>query len=217
MSHVSVRTLVCALALSALAIGGCSSTPEARSIDAWLGADPHFDVVGTINGETLDVSLDATDRAEVWCTREYTVPDVGGPQYADGSLTEIKVDAYITIGGVRRYVELELKKHDYQSDTIGTMTTIVSRSDLMDPAATEMWLEWEWHDEAGTTSFEQAALNGSFTLNEYSGTRDSTGLIIPDDTGRVGGYWNARWSETEELHGSFTVNCGTNDVELVVP
>ena len=55
MSHVSVRTLVCALALSALAIGGCSSTPETRSIDAWLGAEPHFDVVGTINGETLDV------------------------------------------------------------------------------------------------------------------------------------------------------------------
>lgn len=196
------------------ALAGCGSETGSREIPEWLGEENHFELVGTLDGEELDISLDG-DSTQVFCTREYTVPAdaAGEPQYAMGALSEVKINAFVTIDGEERLIELELKRHDLQSDAIGTVVTIVPRSDTMDPAPSEMWLEWEWHDAADETTFEGAAQTGTFTLEHYSGTPDDTGLVIPD--GAVGGHWTARWSETEELTGSFTVPCTMTDVEIV--
>ena len=206
------------VALLALVGAGCGTSSSARTIDGWQGAEAHLEVVGTLDGEALDISLGdaASDTAEVFCTREYSVPEIGGvAQYDMGELIEIKIDAWVTIGGVRRLIELELKQHDFQSDTVPATVRVVPRSDTMDPASDQMWLEWEWHDEADATLYEAAAQTGTFELELYTGTPDATGLVIPNGMGEVGGYFDARWSETEELHGSFTVACTESIVSLV--
>ena len=203
-----------------LGLAGCGSETGAREIPAWLGEQSHFEVVGTIDGEELDISLEdsADDPTQVYCTREYTVlgDAAGEPQYDMGSLTELKINAFVTVDGEPRLIELEFKSHDWQSDAPGTAVTIVPRSETMDPAAGETVLEWEWHDAAtDETTYEASAQRGTVTIEHYTGTPDETGLLIPDSTGAVGVHWTARWSETEELAGSFTVPCTMTDVEIV--
>jgi len=189
-------------------------------LTAWAGSTVHFKVEGELNGETLSFDIaeaEASDTAEFWCEREYEVPEVGGvPDYANGRQIEFKVNGFVEVGGERRRFELEHKMHDTQSDTAGTMVTIVPRSETQDPAADEMWFEWEWHEDHvdDTKTYEAAAQEGSFELGEFTGVPDADGLLIPDETGTIGGFTLAKWSDTEEVAVSFTLNCTTNKVEL---
>jgi hypothetical protein len=195
---------------------GCGAESDAPVLEPWT-ADPHFQVIGTIDGEDLDVLLDQPDELVGGaCVREYEVPRVDGvPQYDQGRLVEIKVNVSITLGDVTRLVELELKRHDFQSDAIGAEAEIVPRVGGIDPAADAMWLEWEWHDLDDTTLFESAAQTGTASLELYTGEPDANGLLIPDGQGEVGFVISARWSASEHLDISLTVPCGPNKIDYV--
>ncbi|WP_236515795.1 hypothetical protein [Sandaracinus amylolyticus] len=201
------------------ALAGCgASEDDGRDIPEWMGAEPHFEAVGFLHGEELDISMGASaaDVTQLYCTREYTVPQAadGTPRYDQGRLTELKINAFVEVDGERRQIELELKRHDFQADEVGDETAIIPRSELEDPGPAEMWLEWEWHDETDATTYEAAGQTGTATLELYEGQPDETGLVIPDGMGAIGVHWTARWSETEEIRGSFTVPCTTSVVEI---
>ncbi|AKF03900.1 hypothetical protein [Sandaracinus amylolyticus] len=214
----SIGSLLCIAALA-----GCGAPDEGgRDITEWMGDDYHFEAVGFLHGEELDISLGASaaDSTLLFCTREYTVPQAadGTPRYDQGQLTELKINAFVEVEGERRQIELELKRHDFQADAVGTETAIVPRTATGEPGASEAWLEWEWHDESDATTFEAAGQTGTVVLELYDGQPDETGLVIPDGMGAVGVHWTARWSETEEIRGSFTVPCTTSVVvEVVAP
>ncbi len=82
----------------------------------------------------------------------------------------------------------------------------------MSPASDEMWLEWEWHETTGATTYEAAAQTGEFVLGEFIGTPGTDGLVIPDGQGQIGGYAYARWSPTDELWISFSAACEVSEV-----
>jgi hypothetical protein len=52
-------------------------------------------------------------------------------------------------------------------------------------------------------------------LEAYTGEVGPDGLVIPDDTGTVGGFFEASWSNSESLVGSFTAPCSFTEIEQV--
>ncbi len=204
-----------------VAVTGCGTPEDKQKSEPpakWEGATPHFRAVGTLNGEEVDVRIEgdaAADTARLFCQREYVVQRVNGdPDWSTGKVEEVKLNAPLSVGGEERYFELELKKHDLQRRAPGDEVSIVARVDDVRPSATEMWFEWEWHRPDGSTLFEAAAQSGTFTLGEFTGTPDSTGLQIPENTGTVGGFITARWSETDQLAITFTARCTRNSTVI---
>ncbi|MBI4511360.1 MAG: hypothetical protein HY698_17135 [Deltaproteobacteria bacterium] len=224
MVRMRAGTLLISLPVVLFLMAGCGAEDETDGL-AWGGTTPHLTVKGSLKSkleldgtyemENIDLRLqgaDASDLTKFSCEREWDVPLVDTkPDYAHGKMVEIKlVLPQVTVGSETRSLEIEFKRHDFQKDKVGSIVKIVPRIDGTDPAADSMWFEWEWvyPNEA---EYEQSASAGQFTLNEFTGKVDETGLIIPGNTGTVGGVLNARWSPTENLEVSFTAKCGEND------
>lgn len=222
--HVGT-SIAAALSAGALVLSiGCAPDGDPDGDDdtptEWLGTDPHFRAVGTLNGEELDLNVEgdaAADASSLFCEREYIVPQnaAGEFDYANGELVEVKLHAFVTVGGEERKAEIEFKRHDMSADSAGTKLTVVPRNDASEPASGELYLEWEWKSAAGEDIYEQSAQTGSVTVGEFTGTPDETGLLIPDNEGTVGVFATGQWSETESVALSFTAPCGPNAVESV--
>ncbi len=187
----------------------------------WLGSSAHLSLSGVFNGEELDFTIDDSsiidDALAFYCEREWEVPNdsSGTPDYENGKLVEFKIRAPVTIGSENRIVELEFKQHDFQSQGIGTSTTVIPRDDLVTAAPGEMWFEFEWHDELDATTYEAAATEGVFRLEAFSGETDGSGLIIPEGEGHVGGTLHARWSVEEAIDVSFYFPCTSNQIAIL--
>jgi len=188
----------------------CGSTPSVEEPldEGWLGAAEHFRVLGTLDGEDLDID----GAAELSCVLEWDVPgSADAPDYDAGRMVEIKIEGRLD----ERRFELELKRHDFQSDAEGATIAIVPRDDEVDPGPGEAWLEWEWHSLDGEDLYEQAAASGSIELGQLTGEVDETGLVLSPETGAAGAWIDARWSPTESLLVSFTAPCTESNVEYV--
>lgn len=209
--------VLCAVACACVLALGCGDDASKDDAKGWAGESLHLRAEGSVNGEkvSLDLDADAVAAGELHCKLEYTAPALpdGMPDYAKGKLNEIKIEGVVTVGEEQRGLEIELKMHDFQSDEPGTRVTVVPRDDTAAPAASEAWLEWEWHDAVSDEELYQAAASdGSITVELFEGEVDATGLVIPQ--GKVGITFTGRWSETEELTASFTLDC--TEAEVVV-
>jgi hypothetical protein len=196
---------------------GCGDDAGKDDDGGWGGEVTHLRAEGSVDGEKVSLDLDAAAVAEneLHCELEYTAPALEGgmPDYANGRLNEIKIEGFVTVDDEKRGLEIELKMHDFQGDEPGTKVKVVPRSDTKPPAATEAWLEWEWHDAVSDEELYQAAASaGTITVELFDGEVDDTGLVIP--TGRIGISFSGRWSETEEMTVSFTLPC--TEAEVVV-
>jgi hypothetical protein len=200
-----------------LALSACSDSGGTAGPDEFLGPTFHLEVGGFIDGQTIDIHLDETlagDAAVAWCQREYWVPDPDDPStYGEGAMDEIELTAFVQIGGEDRRIQLELKQHDFASDPEGTEVTVVPRSDILDPAPDEMWIEFEIEDLEANRLFEQSAVTGTFVVGPVTGTPGPDGVVIPAGEGEVGGWLDARWSTSEELRASFYVRCTSIDID----
>jgi hypothetical protein len=203
--------------------GGSSDDPNAVPTK-WIGSARHLRVVGTIMGQAIDVNLSgamAESTTNLWCEREYQAPTVNGmPDYANGHNSEVRVKSPVTIAGVTRLMDLGLKRHDFQSNPPGTVVQVIPRDDanspckLADCTNSTMWLSWTWRDPTtNAVQYKMAAQSGSFTLGEFVGTKDQTGLEITANTGNVGGFATGQWSATESLTISFDANCTVNNID----
>jgi hypothetical protein len=215
-THRGGRSGAPALVVLGLALSTGCGGDEATSLEPW-SADAHFQVVGTIDGEDIDIRLDeASELADAVCHRTYEVPMVDSmPQYDQGWLVEIQLQGTVTIGDEMRIFQVELKRHDFQTDPVGAEVRVVPRIEGMDPPEDATWLEWEWHDLDDVTFFESAAQTGTATLELYTGMPDSTGLVYSEDFGAVGFTLSARWSASEHLDVSFTLPCVKSKVDFV--
>jgi hypothetical protein len=192
----------------------------------WMGAMHHFRAVGVINGENIDVNLTsptADSTTSLWCEREYQVPTGANmmPDYTMGHNSEVRFKLPVTTGGTMRILDLEIKMHDFQDDAAGTVTTVVPRDDTNPPCAAtgctqpkNMWLQWVWLNPADmSVLYKQAAQSGSFTLGEFTGTKDATGLLYTVNMGQVGGFATGQWSATDHVAASFDASCTTDDID----
>jgi hypothetical protein len=211
------------LTLTSLIFLSCSSTDDdPASIKEWAGSDPHFQVAGTLNNEHLDLAVDedkTTDLTVLRCRREYEIPLKDGSttelDYDNGNLVEIKIDAVLKVDGESRYVELELKEHDFSKGPKELI--IIPRTDDAVPAENELFVEWEWYHTDDFKSdedayYEEAAQSGTVIIEQFDGTPADNGLTLEDYTGTVGIYIKAKWSETESLTISSTANCYKNKI-----
>jgi hypothetical protein len=208
-----LRAVACSGALAL----GCGDDAGKGDEGGWGGETSHLRAEGSVDGEKISLDLDAAavTANELHCELEYTAPALadGMPDYAKGRLNEVKIEGFVTVGDEKRGLEIELKMHDFQSDAPGTKVKVVPRSDTKPPAATEAWLEWEWHDAMTDEELYQAAASaGTITVELFEGEVDATGLVIPE--GRIGITFSGRWSETEEMTASFTLPC--IEAEVVV-
>ncbi len=197
---------------------GCATVdgPDDGHDEHWQGSTPHFAAEGYLDGELLDLEIageDAKDVHRLSCEREYEVPIVdGAPDFSQAVVVEMKIIA--VFDATQRYLELEFKRHATDQDSPGDAVTVVPRVDGIDPAADEMWFEWEWHLLDGEDLYESAAQSGVFELGEFTGTPDSDG-IIPEGEGTFGGYFSGQWSIDETINLSFTAVCDSNKIEEV--
>jgi hypothetical protein len=217
VSKLQTINLVLGIAVIGTACGTEPSTVTGP--EHWLGATRHLSAFGTLNGESIELEINgdtAADLESLACERDYLVPLVdGAPKWDEGVLADIQITGVATAGGMQRFFEIELKSHDFGPDAPGTTIEILPRNDEEEPGPLAMWLEWEWIDELGDEIYESAAETGTFTLGAFEGEVDANGLVIPDGEGWIGGFLYARWSETEDVRLSFSVNCGENEVEMV--
>ncbi|MCA9575696.1 MAG: hypothetical protein R3B40_08720 [Polyangiales bacterium] len=210
MRHVPALALLTTLTL----VPGCGGEDGGSTL-AWQGAEPHFVVQGTIDGRDLDLDLDETN-ATITCQREYIVPLVDGVEDPSmAAFVEVELTALFTYMGQEYEFQVELKEHDLQSDPEGTIVTITPRVDTMLPPPDQVWLEFEWESADLLDEYEQAAQQGTVTLQLLSGTPPTNSNIIPDDTGTIGVTASAVWSATERLEFSITADCIENDLEVV--
>lgn len=214
-----VGTMVVAAAL--VGCGGSGST----TVDKWMGSVRHFRVVGTMMGEKIDIDINgatANDTAQLWCEREYQVPnDANGmPDYANGHNSEVRIKGQTNINGQMRLLDFGLKRHNWQSETAGAVVPVIPRDDanspckLADCTNANMWLSWTWRNPTdNSVIYKSAAQSGNTTLGEFVGTPDSGGLMIPANTGNVGGFAMGQWSATDSISASFDANCTKDNID----
>lgn len=195
---------------SVAVFAGCSGADgsDDLSLGGWLGPTPHFRAAGRLDGELVELE----SATELTCALEWQVPGgLDAPDHDSGQMSEVRIDGVV---GARSF-ELELKRHDFQSDAIGAEIAIVPRDDAHEPAPDEAWVEWEWHSTDGEDLYEQAAASGQIVLERLTGELDATGLVLVPGSGEAGAWIEARWSPTEALKISFTAPCTDSFVEFV--
>ena len=151
----------------------------------WLGAQPHFVMIGTINGTAFNVQFTdiaaATGIASFAAKREYLVIE-GGFAYID---FEVALEA--DIGGVERTVEIEMENENFAKQSLPADFAL---QEAEFPAGLLSNLETQWEWEVGGASFNEEVLGwtGVMRLQSDQGAPDDKGLM---GDGMVSGYINA--------------------------
>jgi hypothetical protein len=200
------------------ALTACGESAPDEGNAGWRGETPHVDVRGSINGESVAISLDGeavASTTSAWCGREYAAPTLesGELDFASARIATLEVGGYATVNGEERSFELELKEHPFVASEVGTRFSIVPRVDGVAPPANGLWLDWEWHTVDGEDLYESSAQEGTFSFGQFTGTPAPGTTVIPEGTGAIGGFVQARWSLDEALDISFSVPCTRSDVE----
>jgi hypothetical protein len=117
--------------------------------------------------------------------------------------------------------EIELKHHDFRSNTAGDQLTAVLRQDAFETQplpADNFWLEWQSNDPEPKAD-QYGAQSGTYTHGEFQCTPDATHPTLCGAEGKhaangdVGGFVTGVWSETDNAKISFTAHCIQDSVE----
>jgi hypothetical protein len=217
MTAPKIRFLALACSLATFACGSDDTKEESF---AWKGAEAHLVAQGYLNGEDISIALTgsaAQDPEKLWCSREYVGPDdgTGEPDVSRAKLQEVTLNAIVNIGGQDRLLQLELKPHDFQSDTVPTQLKVVARVEDQTPPSNALWAEFEWLTADGEGDIlETSAQAGTFRLELFTGEPGEDGLVIPEGEGMFGGSLAAKWSEQEELRISVSAPCLESELDL---
>jgi hypothetical protein len=177
---------LCFLPLPALAQQGTviDGNTLTRSPSEWLGATPHFVLMGTLDGEPVDIQyLDLSTLPEGVAAfegkREY-LPGEAGWRFGD-----FEVALQAVLDGVETTWEIEIENDDFAQQRPLPMTFELGQENLPQGARGFVEVQAEWETEAETVNAEIGGWTGTLTLHEDSGTPDGEGLV-PD--GLIGGH-----------------------------
>lgn len=202
------------LVLPLITLIACSAEPEPETVDEWLGAEPHGEMRGEVDGERVDVVAEAS---EVSCKREYEVPNPDdSTTWADGRLKELEVAFNVVVEGVERRYELEIYNNaDLASTAIGSVLQAVPVVTEGAPIGTDevhVEVQWEWEDGNEMIAFEEIATGGTLEFRELSGTVGPDGLVIPMGEGSFGAFLELDLP-SGAVAVSFTAPCTVVEVE----
>lgn len=203
MRHLALALPLCLIALPALSQSAADPVvTNGNALTAapgeWLGATPHFVLMGTVSGQVLDIQMPdiavAEGVARFEGKREYR-PREGGFAYID---FEVGLEA--VIGGVERKIELEFENANFATQTLPA-TLMLDTVEFPDGARSNVEIELEWEVGGQTVNAELAGWAGELVLAKDEGTPDDKGL---SGDGMIGGFARAELNgETWVL--SFTV------------
>ncbi|UJR82567.1 hypothetical protein [Sandaracinus amylolyticus] len=208
----------CSRVLFALALVGCAESGEGRDAPReWQGEATHVDAVGTIDGLAVDFDLDASDAAEVFCERNYVVPDVDDPAtWSSGYLEKVEVKWLVVVDGTEREYQLELSAHDFGASADGQTLSIVGYEEgaARAPTTIQVAADAEWEEDGSEREHVSLSGTGTFVRGVVTGTPGGDGVVVPDGQGTFGGYLHLESAGGESLDVSFTVPCGDNDLDI---
>jgi hypothetical protein len=176
----------------------------------WMGSAPHLKMAGTVGGE--DLSLDvaeavAADLGTLYCERNYIVPDLEDEStWGDGYLQKIEFKFNFFYEDQLAEFQLEVEIEDLpaqegKSFTLGSDAGVAVTL-TVDP------------DGASEEQYEEEGATGTVVVGLVSGTPGDDGLLMADATGAFGAYVDVELSDGGSMKGSFTANCGENDLEV---
>lgn len=213
MLAVTARALVLAMPAMAAVTGAFAQDVDAvttgGSVDApaaWLGATPHFVMVGTVAGKRIAIAMPdmaAADGVAGFAgKREYLI-DGTGHRYVD-----FEVALAAVIGGIERKIELEFENHDFRSHTLPADFALQAE-EFPTGLRSTLEVETEWEHAGVSVNDEVGGWAGVLSLALDQGTPDDKGLSAD---GLIGGFVTAT-NGAETLAISFTVPVAEYEVE----
>lgn len=209
------------LALSALASSALIHTPLPLAADPlaetltpgaraeapadWLGAEPHFLLMGTVGGYRFAVDLDAAALSgveEFEGKREYLAV-AEGFRYID-----FEVALKIVLDGIEKAIELEFENHDFAAHALPADFALQG-AEFPEGLLSTLELQFEWEHAGTSVNEEIGGWEGVLRLALDEGTADGKGLR-PD--GRIGGFVSARRGD-DAVVISFTVPVAEYEIE----
>ena len=151
---------------------------------AWLGATPHFVMVGAFGDYSFNVNLPALEgsAAEVIGKREYGHDDAGALQLID---FEVAVNA--VMNDIERTIELEFANADFNTHTLPLSFALSPDEEFPEgaKASLEVQFEWEWVAKSTIVNEEGLVDSGALDLSLNEGTADAEGVAA---NGLIGGF-----------------------------
>jgi len=189
--------------------GSGGNTSSGGGSGAWQGATPHLELSGTVADHelVLEVSGDAAaDLGTVYCERNYIVPDVDDPStWSEGYLQKVEFKLNFFYENALAELQMELENPDLMTSE-GATFAVPDDAEVNVGLATDV-------DGPNEQEFEDVATGGAVTLELFSGEMGDDG-VIPDGEGAFGAYVDVELASGGSIEGSFTVNCGENDLEV---
>jgi hypothetical protein len=169
--------------------------------EAWLGAAPHFVMMGTVAGHEFAVEvmdLDSEAASEAYAKREYVVKD------GDTRFVEFEANVRLMVAEVEKFIELEIDSHDFSGLDLPA-TLDLQGEEFAEGAQARLEVGVHWIDGAD----EVEGWTGTLVLAHDSGEADEDGMV-PD--GMIGAFIRAERGE-DSLVVSFTLPVDEYEVE----
>ena len=165
----------------------------------WLGAIPHFVMVGTFGNYRFNISLpDLGSEAAVRGKREY-----GRTGEDSLALIDFEIAVNAVMNDIERTIELEFANADFDKASLPMRFEIQPDEEFPEgaKASLEAQFEWEWVEKSTIVNEEGLMDSGTLELALNEGTADAEG-IAPN--GMIGGFATAT-RDGQTLAISFTV------------
>lgn len=187
--------------------GGGNSTSDVP--EAWLGEEPHTHLAGTVAEQEIELIAEGSEAAgvgTVYCERNYIVPDLEDTStFEDGYLQKVEIKFNFFHLDALAEFQMELEKDDLFAAVGETLA-------VGEDAEVALGINVD-EDGPKAQEFEDEATGGTVKLELLTGEPDESGVIVPSGEGRYGAYVDIQLDSGGTLQGSFTVNCGENDLE----
>lgn len=210
------------LALSTLSILAQELSPADQAINlnttlgetataptVWLGAAPHFVMVGEFGDYSFNINLPdlaAASDAAVTGKREYGHNAAGGL-----ALIDFEIAANAVMNDIERTIELEFANADFNTATLPMSFVIEPSAEFPAgaKASLEVQFEWEWVEESTIVNEEGLIDSGSLDLALNERTPDADGTAA---NGLIGGFATAT-KDGKTLAISFTVPVAEAEID----
>lgn len=175
---------------------------------AWLGAKPHFVMVGAYKDFTFDIAVPdlatATDFA-VEAKREYRPLEGGKLAYID-----FEIAVALTTNGIEREFEFEFENADFSTHALPTTFTLKD-AEFPEGAFSnlELQIEWEWVEKSVIVNEEQLITDGALTVALEEGTPAADGTV---PNGLIGGFLTGSF-EGKPIAISFTAPVTESEID----
>lgn len=159
-------------------------SPTGAAPTEWLGATPHFVMVGAFKDYRFDIDVHDIARVEnfeLFAKREYAPREDGKLAYID-----FEVAVNLVTDGIERGFEFEFENADFSAHTLPATFTLKDAE--FPPGAfsnMELQIEWEWVEKSLIVNEEQLVTEGTLAVALEEGTPVADGTT---PSGLIGGF-----------------------------